>query len=452
MRFFTRDRQLLRYHAAILRIVSFCAIFLILWSSPTLAQSLSRRITFLPELGSLKNPLKGWAPYSDAGDRHFDPTTMSFFYVSWRDLEPTRGVYRFDLLESRWENRAARGKHVVLRLYLDYPNEPTGIPQWLLDSGIELRPYRTREVGNGVSPDYDDPRLTGPLLELIHTMGQRYDSNPRVAFIEIGALGFWGEWHTWPREELFASAETQEAVVDAYREAFPNKMLLARYPAGVTGTQDWIGYHDDYFPLDTAADSNFLGALRSSGRTNNYRVAAIGAEMVPDRAESLLTRNWGLTKSMLRRAHISWIGPYNPALERLSKTARENSRTLVRLMGYDFRFAGLNLQQNNRELTVVVRGGNIGTAPFYYAWEPQFALIDRNGTVRETTSIPVDIRSWQPGRFEFDHSFTTSVAPGTYSLAFGIIDPWKQRPGIRLANKVTQRGGWNVLTSIRVTE
>ena len=26
----------------------------------------------------------------------------------------------------------------------------------------------------------------------------RYDGDPRIGFVQLGLLGFWGEWHTYP--------------------------------------------------------------------------------------------------------------------------------------------------------------------------------------------------------------------------------------------------------------
>lgn len=122
---------------------------------------------------------------------------MAFFYVSWRELEPNPGDRRFAQWESqKWNTPQAQGKHIVIRLYLDYPNLPTGVPQWVIDSGVAMRPYNIPGIGQGLAPDYDDPRLLVPLLNFIQALGARYNSNPRVAFVQLGTLGFWGEWHT----------------------------------------------------------------------------------------------------------------------------------------------------------------------------------------------------------------------------------------------------------------
>ena len=55
----------------------------------------------LPKPGPLDNPLKGWCPYTDAGEIR-QPYSMVFLYVPWSELEPSSGDYRFDAWEKSW--------------------------------------------------------------------------------------------------------------------------------------------------------------------------------------------------------------------------------------------------------------------------------------------------------------------------------------------------------------
>jgi hypothetical protein len=121
------------------------------------------------------------------------------------------------------------------------------------------------------------------LVRFIRALGAYFNNHPRVAFVQLGLLGFWGEWHTWPRPELFASDATQRTVVDEMRAAFPNKILQARTANGYLGVHPWLGYHDDMFPEDTDGGEawHFLPNLRRAGRDQNWKVACIGGEMVP---------------------------------------------------------------------------------------------------------------------------------------------------------------------------
>ena len=183
--------------------------------------------------------MKGWGTYTDAGAIH-QPYSLVYQYVSWKELEPREGDYQFKSWESRvWNSPQARGKQVIFRVYLDYPSKPSGVPDWLLAKGLKTRPYT--DYGGGRSPDYDDPQLVAGLERLIAALGKRYDRDPRVAFIALGTLGYWGEWHTYPHNDWFASDATQQRVVSAYHRAFPDKILMGRYPEGVLGQQSWLG-------------------------------------------------------------------------------------------------------------------------------------------------------------------------------------------------------------------
>ncbi len=212
--------------------------------------------------GPLDNPLKGWCPYTDAGKIR-QPYSMVFQYVPWTELEPRSGDYRFDAWEKSWNVDAAKGKHIIFRVYIDYPSLPSGLPAWLRKAGVKETAYK--EHGGGDSPDYNDPKMVAALERLIDALGRRYNKHPRIAFIQMGLLGFWGEWHTWPRNEMYASPQTERRIIDAYRKAFPDKSLMVRYARDFAGQQPWIGFHDDMFPEDTdnGKDWSFLSGLRA---------------------------------------------------------------------------------------------------------------------------------------------------------------------------------------------
>ena len=249
-----------------------------------------------PKAGPLDNPLKGWCPYTNAGKIH-QPYSMVFQYISWRELEPLENDFQFDEWEKSWNVESATGKHIVFRVYVDYPSKPSGLPDWLRKAGVKETPYE--EYGGGKSPDYNDPRMVEGLERLIAALGKRYNNNPRIAFIRLGLLGFWGEWHTYPQTKLYASPETERRVIDAYRKAFPNKCLMARYARGHAGKQDWLGFHDDMFPQDTdnGKDWSFLAGIRREKRADNWNVSAIGGEMVPGEAERWLGEDFETTRT-----------------------------------------------------------------------------------------------------------------------------------------------------------
>lgn len=406
-----------------------------------------------PQPGPLHNPLKGWGPYTDAGEIH-QPYSMVFSYVSWKTLEPVEGDYRFDEWEQTWNVKRAEGKHIIFRVYVDYPSLPSGLPEWLRTAGVKETPYK--DHGGGLSPDYNDPRMIAAMEGLIAALGKRYNKHPRIAFIQLGLLGFWGEWHTWPREKMYASPATERKIIDAYRQAFPDKSLMVRYARAYAGKQSWIGFHDDMFPQDTdnGEDWSFLAGLRTSSRSDNWKTAVVGGEMVPNKAKQWLGRDFKTTTTMLKRSHFTWVGPYCPALERTKdKQFHERSRELVRMMGYEFELSELKHPgevKGKQSFQLSLKGENTGVAPFYYPWSAEWALLDSDGAVVDSQATKWDVRNWKPGRFDETAEMTFDAPPGDYQLAFGVRDPWRDRPAIGFANELKVVNGWTVFSKLKI--
>ena len=406
--------------------------------------------------GPLDNPLKGWCTYTMK--QPTQPYSMVYRYVSWKELEPEEGHYRFDVWEKKsWEEPLARGKHIVFRVFLDYPSTTpgsSGVPDWLLAKGVKTTHYT--DYGGGDSPDYNDPRLIAGLERLLVALGKRYDTHPRIAFIEMGMLGFWGEWHTYPHNELFASAATQQRILDAAHRAFPNKMVMTRNPGAYAGKAPWLGYFDDMFPADTDGPEawKFLPTMRRAGRSDIWKQAAIGGEMEPGAAKKWLGASFAETMREVEAAHFTWVGPYNPALEVAPDPEYTvHCQAMVRRMGYEFALKEIRhartLSSGSR-LKIRITGENQGVAPFYYPWAVKFALLDSQREVVEILPTSADIRTWQPGSFHLEADPPVHARPGRYTLALGIEDPWTHKPAIAFANALPRHEDWTLISTVEI--
>lgn len=271
----------------------------------------SRTINFVSAPGPLDNPLKGWAPTNGSGLSR--PTSMAFIYVPWKDLESAENVFSFDQWESTWRSDIAN-KHIVFRVYIDYPGRATGMPQWLVDklrsAGVPLDGandgmgfkagggYDTKNSWNTAdhvpgsgewSPPYDHPIMLQAMKEMVAALGARYDSDPRIAFVQIGFLGQFGEETTYRLgPETRFSLSTQRAVYENMHQAFPHKILLSRSATttstssvSVGGDYPWVGYHDDMLTFQT--EDKMLPAILAKGRGDNWKLAAMGGEFWPSR-------------------------------------------------------------------------------------------------------------------------------------------------------------------------
>lgn len=419
--------------------------------SLTVAQDVVVRPQFKP--GPLDNPLKGWCPYTNAGPI-YQPYSMVFQYISWRELETKQGEYQFEKWERSWDSKLGKNKHIVFRVFIDYPSQRSGLPDWLRQAGVQESDYD--DYGGGKSPQYNDEKMLAAMERLIAALGKRYNTNPRVAFIQLGLLGFWGEWHTYPQPKLYATPATEQRVIEAYRKAFPDKKLMVRYARDFAGQQEWLGFHDDMFPEDTdnGQDWSFLAGIRREGRSENWKRAVVGGEMVPGKAGQWLGVNYEKTLEMVERSHFTWVGPYCPALEsRNSANFSQRSEELVRKMGYEFQITEVTHAQSivrSEPLSLGFKGKNIGVAPFYYPWVVEWALLDMSGRVVALQPTKWDIRLWLPGEFQEQTQLRFDVPAGKYRLALGIRDPWTNQPVIGLANDLTAVDGWQVLSELEV--
>ena len=411
--------------------------------------ALAAPVVLPPAPGPLDSPYKGFAAYADAAPQYSCPVSMAYEYAGWKTLEPKEDEFDFANWEGRtWNKPLALGKPVIIRVYLDYPAEPSAIPEWILAKGVKTKPYT--EFGGGISPDYENPVLVSALCRLIAALGSRYDKNPRVAFVQLGILGHWGEWHTYPRDELFASPRVQTQIVEAFRAAFPHKQLLARKPAYVSCQVPWLGFHDDMIPDDTLGPENwqFVTSMNSGHVADNWKRAPTGGEMVPFAAHRYLGKDWDLLERAVKAAHFTWIGPYCPALETLSPEESKRVDELIRMMGYEYRLTTVSATAGRLKID----GNNLGVAPFYYPWPVRLAAFDETGRLVRSWTAPVDLRTWLPGPFSLETAPPSAIPSGNYRVGMSISDPGSVARPIKFANDLPQIQGFTIIGKVGVSQ
>lgn len=85
------------------------------------------------------NPLKGLIPFQGA-ETDF-PYSMEWFYLPVSSVQIAMNIFDWMALEEKLDAAAQRGHQAVFRLYYDYPGLETGVPQFLIDGGLEMKEY-----------------------------------------------------------------------------------------------------------------------------------------------------------------------------------------------------------------------------------------------------------------------------------------------------------------------
>ncbi|GGM50401.1 beta-galactosidase [Dactylosporangium sucinum] len=407
------------------------------------------------------NPLKGFLPY--AGSYQTFPYSMEWFYLPLRDVMSGPRQFRWDALERQLDAIAARGHQAVFRFYLDYPGKPTGIPQYLLDQGLTTHAYP--DFGNNgvsVAPDYNDPRLTEALENFITAFGRRYDGDPRIGFVTLGLIGFWGEWHTWPYdgytqpENWMPATDVLVKVLSRYEAAFDRTRLLARYPSPENKDLN-IGYHDDSFAFETLPPTSwhFVQRLIDNGVTGKWRQQPVGGELRPEIQSCL----WDAPVSCgqyedyaesVAQTHASWL--INHAAFEPGFTGDKRGRAVAasRALGYELTVTAAALGRDR----VTVRVANRGAAPFYYDWRTELAAVDGKGRVVRRWPTAWTMAGIQPGADAAQLTTridTGDLRDGRYTIVMRVANPLPNGTPLRFANTTQDtRTGWLTLGTVSV--
>ncbi|MFF5289422.1 DUF4832 domain-containing protein [Paractinoplanes globisporus] len=394
---------------------------------------------------------------------------MEWFYLPLNAVMSGPDVFNWSALEAQLNAIAARGHQAAFRFYLDYPGKPSGIPRYLLDNGLVTHAYD--DFGNNglsVSPDYDDPNLGTALDQFIAALGARYDGDPRIGFLQVGLLGFWGEWHTYPHdgytlpENWFASQAEQVRVLTDFDAAFNKTKLQVRYPS-TDNAPLGMGYHDDSFAVETlpGVGWHFMDKMIAAGTTGKWQSEPVGGELRPeiqgcifDAPADCPVIEGGADNDFpdsVAQTHASWLlnqyafdpGYAGPNLAR----ALAGSKSL----GYQLQVtqASTPLFVRGRTFTVGVKMADLGIAPFYYDWPPQIAAVDARGHITRTWTTPWQLTAVGPGRpAQFTASLTSAgLRRGTYTLVMRAANPLPRGVPLRFANAAQDRTlrGWLTL-------
>jgi hypothetical protein len=408
------------------------------------------------------NPLKGFMPYR--GNYPTFPHSMEWTYLPLRSLMTGPTNFDWTSLDHLINEIAGRGHQAVFRIYLDYPKLATGIPQYLLDAGLATHAYTDYDNALSVCPDYQNPLLLQALTNFVSALGARYDGDPRIGFITLGLLGFWGEWHTYPHDAWFASTAVQDAVLTAYQTAFAKTKLLVRRPAGSYPATRAIGYHDDSFAFQTLDPPAwcFLGLLKAAGDTNKWLTQPIGGEVRPEVQRCM----WDIRQTSCVPAgqafdqcvdltHASWMlnqGAFSPGF-----TGAQWDAALAgaQRLGYSFCVSNAILVDawTNTPLQVSVGLRNLGVAPFYYDWTVQLGALDGSNQLAGAWLTSWKLSSLLPAATNTVWNWTLAnhgLAPGRYKLALRVINPLPTGLPLRFGNLAQDADvpGWLTLGQV----
>lgn len=421
----------------------------------------------------LNNPYMGWAPFAKEGP-YSQPHSLVYTYVSWKEIEPVKGVFNWNIIETDnkfdyWHNN---GKKVILRIVSDYPraSSHTDIPDWLYNEmSQDGTSYNSSDIGQGFSPNYNNSIFGANHQRLLKALAERYDNDPRVAFIQLGSLGHWGEWHTWPwspSSGVFPGIDIQNEYMQNYLDGFSNKIISVRRPFALA-RDNYTGLFNDMLG-EKYATNEFIswfnyGYVDDQGKSVHphmkdfWKYAPSAGEFAYGNATQYLeTSTIDETLRQVKDSHTSWLGPCSPPSELVAGCPQQaNLDKMLKTMGYRFVLESMTYENQVKQgsnLKVDMVWKNKGVAPFYYKWPLELSLSDTNGNIVARTITIEDIRTWLPGSKSISQNLNipSSLPDGTYNICISILDPSTDSPGVQLAIGNRRNDGRYTLGSLSI--
>ena len=414
----------------------------------------------------LMNPFVGNAVWASVAHEHEQFFTLVYADLVWADFEPEQGTYDFESFEEKnqfalWH---AQGKRVIFRFVMDVPSEERhrDIPEWLYkQTGMDGNAYHIA-YGRGYSPNYENPIVIDAHAKAIAALGRRYSKDPSIAFIEIGSIGHWGEWHVHEDIGEMPPQDVRDKYVEPYIEAFPNTKLLMRRPftiAAASGmglfndtagamepTQEWLSW------IEQGADATLLDkGYDLVSMPDAWRQSPIGGELATSMEDwALLGPLLTQTIDLFKRSHTSWIGPGSFSDVPREGELQDGLNQVLKTIGYRLRVDSCTVEEvSDGALRLILVWKNDGAAPFYFDWQPALSFEGADGT---RTHYPLAMRliDVQPGLdYRVSMILTQGTLPGgAYTVSVGILDPDTKEAGVALAMTANENGLWYELLSI----
>lgn len=425
--------------------------------------------------GALRNPLKG---FTTRGVNNHPWASTAHVYIRWNQIEnhESDGIEKIiSFCNREWEDLASKNTKVIPRVYLHWDGDDKYWPEDMQEDDYTSEQFKTRVV------------------RLIERLGIVWDNDPCVAFVELGIFGKWGEQHS-----PFPTAAMEKLVGDAFAKAFKNKKVSVRRNWERFTHQPFGEYWDSWAHYDQMwGHGNSIKLLNDQGR---YKETYIGGEVAYNWGNSDIQPGPSPTQSVAIKKHrdfvinsirwlhctqLRWIDDY----DRNNPDAAAGAEEIQKVFGYRFLLDEVRFSLND-SLRVSFDVTNTGSAPFYYAWPVEVALLDSvtHKPVWKAKMDNVDIRDWMPGdgwtdpewkyvgswqEYHPNVNWNSSVTPGwttppalnrveenfkvdlpdgTYILSLSILDPAGDLPSVKFATTNYLNGGRHPVGLVHVGE
>ena len=402
----------------------------------------------------------------DLSNKDYPSTTIAYWRVYWKFLEPEMGKYRWDIIDKALEMAEKRGQTLIFRAMPYGTGDRLDVPDWYRKMVGPNKNWKYNNPTNAWLVDADDPRYAQYFGKLIREMGERYDGHPAFEAVDLSIVGAWGEG---AGSEMICQT-AMEALVDAYAESFKKTPLIALLMDEKThkyaNSKIEMGWR-----VDCIGDLGFW-ATDQNGWSHMYDYYAreiINFDVQDSWLHSPISfeicgtfLTWKNQQKYGREEvkyifdqSLKWhMSSFNAKSSPVPDEWKDLVDDWLKKMGYRFvlrRFTYPTEVTQNGKLEFTTWWENKGVAPCYKDFIPAIRL--KSGGNDAITVFPdVNLKKWLPGDIVFDDAIyiPADLPIGTYEVQIALVDRQKHLPRINLAIEGKLEDGWYPLGKVKV--
>ena len=320
-------------------------------------------------------PMTGIVLWNTSGSNKKEYVQLEFSYMLYNEVCKEKDEFDWTPMDKLLQEVAARGHQAVVRFRYTYPGYSCAVPDYIKSwPGYEATNGKS-EGRNTEFPDWRCEELQRFHMEFHRRFAERYDKDPRLAFVETG-FGLWAEYHIYDGPcimgQTFPSHDFQAEFLPKMDEWFQDTPWLFSIDAADSKYAPFhkqkelldlrFGNFDDSFMCEDWSGYNY-SSWKFFGE-DRYKKAPLGGEFsyytsydqkhVLDK-EGMYGR---VFEDVVAKVHMTFIigndQPGKQTPERIAEAAMS--------MGYRFEIRDFQVKEGEK---AAVRIANVGVAPIY---------------------------------------------------------------------------------------
>jgi len=428
---------------------------------------------------AIVNPGKGWVLYGKVQEQPkelLELASLGYVRYQWGDIEPSEGIYRWDIIDKDIHEWAKAGKSFAFGVMCanTHSRKFWVSPKWVFDAGAKFDTFElnnpklnTLEIsGTKLVPVFDDSVFMDKLSHFIRALALHYDGNPNIAFIDIRSYGNWGEGHMYPFGKPDISATKFKEHIQIHREAFRKTLLVIA-----------AGKKQEYMPIYDWAVSVRI-SLRVDGICGNCDGSEVKSSEGKLPAIFELYGDFSMLKDFgwwdgikdkdgrgfrldecIEKGKASYcdLSRGKQTGLKLLKSEPELVTKINNRLGYHFVLTEAifpSLLSSSKPFNISLKWENLGVSRIFIPAKVSFALISTNGSIIQVCDAKASIPDlWKPDTHVNiqDELLFRNVKNGEYILAIGIRQPNDElKPSIKLGVDLKLNNGWYELGFVGV--